>query len=177
MRNPARTRFTLLVGAALALAACASDASDQPAAGEPAAPSATGPGTAPDATAILEELYPGRGEPPTQLVVTDLTEGDGVAVGAGQRAVVQYWGLRWSDGGTFDSSWSRGQPFTFVLGAGQVISGWDIGVEGMRVGGRRVLVVPPAFAYGDGGAGNVIGPGETLVFVVDLVDVADAGSS
>jgi peptidylprolyl isomerase len=177
MRDLARTRFALLVGAALALAACASDAGDEPAVGEPSAPSASDPGTAPDALAILESLYPGRGAPPTELVVTDLTEGEGAAVGAGQRAVVQYWGLRWSDGGTFDSSWSRGQPFTFALGVGQVISGWDIGIEGMRVGGRRVLVIPPGFAYGDRGAGNVIGPGETLVFVVDLVDVADAGSS
>jgi peptidylprolyl isomerase len=168
MRNPAR--ISLLVGAALALAACASDTADDGASGEPSAPAASDTGTAPDATAILEALYPDRDEPPTELVVTDLIEGEGAVVSAGQRAVVQYWGLRWSDGGTFDSSWSRGQPFTFALGAGQVITGWDVGVDGMRVGGRRVLVIPPGLAYGDRGAGNVIGPGETLVFIVDLVD-------
>jgi peptidylprolyl isomerase len=168
LRHP--LRVSLLVGAALALTACASDQGDEPAAGEPAAPAASGAATAPDANAILDALYPERGEPPGELVITDLTEGDGPAVSAGQRAVVQYWGLRWSDGGTFDSSWSRGQPFTFALGAGQVITGWDVGVDGMRVGGRRVLVIPPGLAYGDRGAGNVIGPGETLVFIVDLVD-------
>jgi peptidylprolyl isomerase len=168
MRHPAR--ISLLVGAALALAACASDAGDDTAGGEPSAPAASDTGAAPDATAILDALYPERGEPPVELVITDLTEGDGAVVSAGQRAVVQYWGLRWSDGGTFDSSWSRGQPFTFALGAGQVITGWDVGVDGMRVGGRRVLVIPPGLAYGERGAGNVIGPGETLVFIVDLVD-------
>lgn len=169
MRPIARTPFSLLLGAALALAACGSDAGDEPAAGEASAPSPTDTSAAPDAIGILESLYPGRGEPPTELVITDIAEGDGDAVEPGQRAVVQYWGVRWSDGGTFDSSWSRGQPFAFVLGAGQVISGWDLGVDGMRVGGRRVLVIPPGLAYGDRGAGNVIGPGETLVFVVDLV--------
>jgi peptidylprolyl isomerase len=167
MRTIARTPFTLLLGATLALTACASG--DDAPAGEPATPSPTDTSAAPDAIGILESLYPGRGEPPTELVITDLTEGAGAAVEPGQRAVVQYWGVRWSDGGTFDSSWSRGQPFAFVLGAGQVISGWDLGVDGMRIGGRRVLVIPPGLAYGDRGAGNVIGPGETLVFVVDLV--------
>jgi peptidylprolyl isomerase len=169
MRPIARTPFALLLGAALTLAACGSDPGDEPAAGETVTPSPTDTSAAPDALAILESLYPGRGEPPTELVITDLTEGDGAVVAPGQRAVVQYWGVRWSDGGTFDSSWSRGQPFAFVLGAGQVISGWDLGVDGMRIGGRRVLVIPPGLAYGDRGAGNVIGPGETLVFVVDLV--------
>lgn len=170
MRDLVRTPLSLLVGAALALAACASDAADQPASGEPAPAPGSGAGAAPDALAILESLYPDRAEPPTELVITDLTEGDGATATAGQAAVVQYWGLRWSDGGTFDASWTRGQPFTFALGTGQVISGWDLGVEGMRVGGRRVLVIPPDLAYGDRGAGNVIGPGETLVFIVDLVD-------
>jgi peptidylprolyl isomerase len=168
LRHPAR--ISLLVGAALALAACASDAGDEPASGEPAAPATSDAMTAPDALAILDSLYPERGEPPVELVITDLTEGDGAVATAGRSAVVQYWGLRWSDAGTFDSSWSRGQPFTFALGAGQVITGWDVGVDGMRVGGRRVLVIPPGLAYGDRGAGNVIGPGETLVFIVDLVD-------
>lgn len=169
MRDRTRTHVTLLVGAALALTACGSDASDEPA-GEPAAPPATNAGVAPDAVAILDALYPERGNPPTELVVVDLTDGDGAAATAGDAVVVQYWGLRWSDAGTFDASWTRGQPFTFTLGAGQVIQGWDVGVAGMQVGGRRVLVIPPGLAYGDRGAGGVIGPGETLVFIVDLVD-------
>ena len=170
MRDRTRTHLTLLVGAALALSACGSETTDEPA-GDPATPSAPDAATAPDAPAILAELYPERAEPPAELVITDLVEGDGPAIAAGQAAVVQYWGLRWSDGGTFDASWTRGQPFTFALGTGQVIAGWDLGVDGMQVGGRRVLVIPPGLAYGDRGAGNVIGPGETLVFVVDLVGV------
>lgn len=165
-------RTVLLGAAALLLSACASDAGEEPAVSEPSAPSASQPGEQPDAPAILADLYPDRGEPPTELVITDLVEGDGATIAAGQGAVVQYWGLRWSDGGTFDASWTRGEPFAFTLGAGRVIAGWEQGVEGMRVGGRRLLVIPPALAYGDRGAGDVIGPGETLVFVVDLLDVA-----
>ena len=170
MRELVRTPLTLFVGAALTLAACGSDATDQPMSGDPAPAPGSDTSAVPDALAILESLYPERAEPPTELVVTDLTEGDGAAATAGQAVVVQYWGLRWSDAGTFDASWTRGQPFTFTLGIGQVIAGWDLGVEGMRVGGRRVLVIPPDLAYGQSGAGNVIGPGETLVFIVDLVD-------
>jgi peptidylprolyl isomerase len=161
----------LLIGTALVLTACGSDRDDEASgSAEGTPPVAAATGTAPDVTAILEALHPDRAEPPTELLVTDLVEGDGRAISAGEGAVVQYSGVRWSDGGTFDSSWTRGQPFTFVLGAGQVISGWDLGVDGMRIGGRRVLTIPPALAYGDRGAGNVIGPGETLVFVVDLID-------
>ena len=144
---------------------------DEPAATEPAAPAASDAGAPPDALAILEALHPDRGEPPLELGITDLVEGAGAQVTAGDRVTVHYWGLRWSDGGTFDSSWSRGQPFVFQLGARQVITGWDLGVDGMRVGGRRVLVIPSALAYGDRAVSNVIGPGETLVFVVDLVGV------
>jgi peptidylprolyl isomerase len=128
-------------------------------------------GSAPDATAILDAVHPDRGEPPTELGIVDLVVGSGDPVGAGDRVVVQYHGLRWSDGGTFDASWTRGQPFSFLLSSGQVIPGWDLGVAGMQLGGRRVLTIPPALAYGDRGAGGVIGPGETLVFIVDLVEV------
>lgn len=171
MREHGHARLAVLLGTALVLAACASDAGDEPTGGADApSPSASTAGVQPDATAILDAVHPDRGEPPTELQIVDLVEGDGATVTAGDGAVVQYWGLRWSDGGTFDASWTRGQPFTFALGAGQVISGWDLGVEGMRVGGRRVLTIPPGLAYGDRGAGNVIGPGETLVFIVDLVD-------
>jgi len=166
------SRAVLLAVTVLMLSACATDAAEESTVTEPSAPSASQPGGQPDAPAILASLYPDRTEPPIELVITDLVEGDGAAITAGEGAVMQYWGLRWSDGGTFDASWTRGQPFTFQLGVGQVITGWDRGVEGMRVGGRRVLVIPPSLAYGDRGAGDVIGPGETLVFVVDLVDIA-----
>jgi peptidylprolyl isomerase len=80
-------------------------------------------------------------------------------------------GVAHSNGEEFDASYNRGEPLSFRLGVGQVISGWDAGIEGMRVGGRRQLVIPPHLAYGDAGAGSAIAPGETLIFVVDLVDV------
>jgi len=161
----------LMVGTVLVFTACGSErAEEAPGGSEGSPPAASATGAAPDVGAILEAVHPDRSVPPAGLVVTDLVEGGGRVIVAGDRAVVQYSGVRWSDGGSFDSSWTRGQPFEFVLGAGQVISGWDLGVDGMRVGGRRVLTIPPALAYGDRGAGNVIGPGETLVFVVDLVD-------
>jgi peptidylprolyl isomerase len=110
--------------------------------------------------------------PPAELVVEDLTVGDGAEATAGTRVDVHYVGVSWSTGRQFDASWDRGQTFGFGLGAGQVISGWDQGVQGMRVGGRRRLTIPPHLGYGDRGAGGVIAPGETLVFVVDLLDVA-----
>lgn len=112
-----------------------------------------------------------EGPPPADLVIEDLTVGDGPQADAGQNAVVHYVGVSHSTGKEFDSSWNRGEPFEFSLGAGQVISGWDRGVVGMRVGGRRKLTIPPHLGYGDRGAGGVIKPGETLVFVVDLVGV------
>src|SRR3954465_16021595 len=110
-------------------------------------------------------------EPPADLVVTDLSEGDGPEATAGTTVPVHYVGVAHSTGEEFDASYNRGEPLRFRLGVGQVISGWDQGVQGMKVGGRRRLVIPPHLAYGDRGAGGVIGPGETLIFVVDLVDV------
>jgi peptidylprolyl isomerase len=110
-------------------------------------------------------------EPPTDLVVTDITAGDGAEATAGSTVEVHYVGVAHSTGEEFDASYNRGQPLSFRLGAGQVISGWDQGVAGMKVGGRRQLVIPPHLGYGDRGAGAVIAPGETLIFVVDLVDV------
>ena len=110
-------------------------------------------------------------EPPTDLVVTDITEGEGAEATSGSTVQVHYVGVTHSTGEEFDASYNRGQPLSFRLGVGQVISGWDQGVQGMKVGGRRRLVIPPHLAYGDRGAGGVIQPGETLIFVVDLVDV------
>jgi peptidylprolyl isomerase len=111
-------------------------------------------------------------EPPTDLVVTDITAGDGAEATAGSTVEVHYVGVAHSTGEEFDASYNRGQPLSFRLGAGQVISGWDQGVAGMKVGGRRQLVIPPHLGYGDRGAGAVIAPGETLIFVVDLLGVA-----
>lgn len=109
-----------------------------------------------------------EGAPPTDLVVEDLIPGDGATATAGMQVTVDYAGVNWSDGFEFDASWDRNDTFTFKLGAGQVIAGWDQGVQGMRVGGRRRITIPPDMAYGSRGAGGVIGPDETLIFVVDL---------
>jgi len=109
--------------------------------------------------------------PPDDLEVTDLTTGDGADAVSGKTVDVHYVGVTHSSGEEFDASYDRGQPLSFRLGVGQVISGWDQGVAGMKVGGRRKLVIPPHLAYGDRGAGGVIEPGETLIFVVDLIDV------
>ena len=109
--------------------------------------------------------------PPSELQVEDLTEGGGDEATAGRTVSVHYVGVAHSTGEEFDASYTRGEPLSFRLGAGQVISGWDQGVQGMKVGGRRKLVIPPHLAYGDRGAGGVIAPGETLIFVVDLLAV------
>jgi peptidylprolyl isomerase len=108
---------------------------------------------------------------PDDLVVEDLVVGTGAEATAGVTAVVHYVGVAYSTGEEFDASWNRGTPFQFPLGAGRVIAGWDRGVQGMRVGGRRRLVVPAHLGYGSQGAGSAIAPGETLIFVVDLIGV------
>ena len=109
-----------------------------------------------------------KGDPPTSLVKKDLVVGHGPAIKPGQLATVQYVGVSWSTGKEFDASWNRGQPFSFPVGQQQVISGWDQGVPGMKVGGRRELVIPPDMGYGPQGSPPAIAPNETLVFVVDL---------
>jgi peptidylprolyl isomerase len=109
--------------------------------------------------------------PSYQLEIEDLVVGDGDEAVAGMMVDVHYVGVSWSTGQQFDASWDRGQTFPFALGKGQVIQGWDQGVAGMRVGGRRRITIPPMLAYGKRGAGGVIGPDETLVFVVDLIGV------
>ena len=114
--------------------------------------------------------FPG-GEPPTELEITDITVGDGDEATVGSTPLVHYVGVAFSTGEEFDASYNRGTPLQFRLGVGQVISGWDQGVQGMKVGGRRQLVIPPHLGYGDRGAGGVIKPGETLIFVVDLLGV------
>jgi peptidylprolyl isomerase len=111
-------------------------------------------------------------QPPSyQLELEDLVVGEGEEAAAGHVVEVHYVGVSWSTGAQFDASWDRGDTFKFGLGKGQVIAGWDQGVAGMRVGGRRRITIPPLLGYGKRGAGGVIGPDETLVFVVDLVGV------
>ena len=111
-------------------------------------------------------------QPPSyQLELEDIVEGDGEEAVAGRIVEVHYVGVSWKTGRQFDASWDRGDTFKFGLGKGQVIKGWDEGVAGMKVGGRRRITIPPNLAYGKRGAGGVIGPDETLVFVVHLIGV------
>jgi peptidylprolyl isomerase len=112
-----------------------------------------------------------KGAPPKKLEVKDLEKGDGSEAKAGDEVTVQYVGVDYKNGKEFDASWDRGEPFSFQLGAGMVIPGWDKGVEGMKVGGRRELIIPPELAYGSQGAPPAIRPNETLIFVIDLVGV------
>lgn len=109
------------------------------------------------------------GPPPKKLEVKELTEGNGPEAKAGDKVTVQYVGVGYKSGTQFDSSWDRGEPFTFKLGVGEVIPGWDQGLEGMKVGSRRELIVPPKLAYGAAGYPPVVAPNATLVFVIDLL--------
>lgn len=124
---------------------------------------------------MTEETKPAvsipEGPPPSDLTIEDLREGTGAAATPGSTVSVHYVGVSWSNGKQFDSSWDRREHFSFPLGGGHVIAGWDQGVAGMREGGRRRLTVPPHLGYGASGAGGVIKGNETLVFVVDLVTV------
>ena len=112
-----------------------------------------------------------EGSPSDQLELEDITVGEGEEAKSGSLVEVHYVGVSWKSGKQFDASWDRGDTFKFGLGKGQVIRGWDEGVQGMKVGGRRKITIPPDMAYGKRGAGGVIGPDETLVFVVDLLGV------
>src|SRR3546814_12046572 len=115
-------------------------------------------------------VYVPAGEaPPAELGTEDIEVGDGAEATSGSQVEVHYVGVSWRTRKQFDASWDRGDTFSFGLGAGQVITGWDAGVQGMKVGGRRRIVIPPAKAYGSQGAGSFIGPDATLVFVVDLL--------
>ncbi len=125
-------------------------------------------------TAPAEKTKPAvtvpKGAPPKKLVIKEIEKGSGPTAEAGDEVTVQYVGVGYDSKEEFDSSWSRNEPFTFGLGAGQVISGWDQGVKGMKVGGRRELIIPPNLAYGSTGTGS-IAPNETLIFVIDLLAV------
>jgi peptidylprolyl isomerase len=163
---------TLFALAAVLLGAgCGSDDDfDTPGADEPSR-------TAAEARATLEDLSvkpvieKPSGSPPRRLVKENIVTGNGRAATTGDRVTVHYVGVSFSTGKEFDASWNTGRPFSFRLGAGHVIPGWDKGIVGMRVGGRRKLTIPPELAYGAEGAPPDIAPNETLVFVVDLLRV------
>lgn len=114
--------------------------------------------------------FPGE-EPPSELQIEDIVVGEGTEATAGRGISAHYVGVSWSTGEEFDASWNRESTLDFTVGVGQVIQGWDQGLLGMRVGGRRRIVIPPHLGYGDRGAGSAIAGGETLIFVVDLMGV------
>jgi peptidylprolyl isomerase len=159
---PKRLILLALACVPLAVAGCGSDK-------ETAATPTPEPASTPVPT--KPEITVPKGKAPKKLVVKDLKEGTGPVAENGSNVQVQYVGVSFANGRQFDASWDRGEPFAFQLGAGQVIPGWDQGVAGMKVGGRRQLVIPPGLAYGKQGSPPAIGPNETLVFVVDLVGV------
>ncbi|KND51862.1 MAG: FK506-binding protein 2 [Parcubacteria bacterium C7867-001] len=124
----------------------------------------------PEGTTTTMDQASTQGSLPTTLTATDVAVGTGAEAKAGDTVTVNYVG-QLPDGTIFDASQNHGQPFSFTLGAGQVIKGWDLGVAGMKVGGKRQLIIPPDMAYGSQGAGGVIPPNATLIFAVELVDV------
>jgi len=158
-----RALLALLAAALIAIAGCGSD-SEEPASKATPEASATPARTKPEVTVPA-------GKPPKKLVIKDIEKGTGATAEPGKNVTVQYVGVSALNGRQFDASWDRGEPFSFQLGSGGVIQGWDEGVKGMKVGGRRQLVIPPDLAYGPDGSPPTIGPNETLVFVIDLLSV------
>jgi peptidylprolyl isomerase len=163
---PLPRRLTLLAlacAAVLAVAGCGSD-SEKPA-------STSTPEAASTPIPTKPEVTVPKGKAPKKLQIKDLKKGTGATAEPGKTVSVQYVGVSYLNGRQFDASWDRGEPFSFQLGAGSVIQGWDEGVAGMKVGGRRQLVIPPDLAYGAQGSPPTIGPNEPLVFVIDLLSV------
>lgn len=169
---PRMRRLLLIIGACLALAVAGCGSSSSTTSSETAASTSTEESTAAKETESTKKTKPKvtvpKGAPPKKLEVKDLEEGSGATAKSGDRVSVNYVGVNYKTGKEFDASWDRGEPFTFTLGAGEVIPGWDQGVAGMKVGGRRELIIPPELGYGPAGAPPAIPPNETLVFVVDL---------
>ncbi|MFB6841042.1 FKBP-type peptidyl-prolyl cis-trans isomerase [Streptomyces sp. NPDC056361] len=118
------------------------------------------------------EIVVPEGDAPTELTFRDLVVGDGLEAKPGRVVQVHYVGVTFESGKEFDASWDRGQPFKFAIGGGRVIKGWDRGVRGMKVGGRREIIIPPRLGYGNQSPSSLIPAGSTLVFVVDLLSVA-----
>lgn len=181
--------IALLAAAAAGLGACGDGKSDTASTTAESAAAAPAPATATSTTTtsaktsgsldISKDLSSKpkipkpSGDPPAKLVVQDIVAGKGRAAKAGDNVVVHYVGALYNTGEQFDASWDSGSPFAFALGQGGVIAGWDQGVEGMKIGGRRLLIIPPDLAYGAQGHGS-IGPNETLVFVIDLLNATPA---
>lgn len=166
----------LLAALALVVAGCGDDEEKASTDVPTVAPTETGSEqAAPELPKELEskpKVKVPSGPPPKELKTRDIVKGKGQVVKSGDAVTMQYVGVLYKNGKQFDASWDAGQPFQFTLGAGEVIPGWDEGIAGMRVGGRRELIIPPDLAYGEQGAPPDIGPNETLVFVVDLVSKA-----
>jgi peptidylprolyl isomerase len=174
--------LVVLTASAVGLAACSSSSSSSSTTGTTTQATST-PSTSTVVTAPVQVPSPAGtagakptvvvppGAPPAQLEVKDLIVGTGPAAKAGDKVTVQYVGVAYSSKKQFDASWDRGQPFSFALGEGQVISGWDDGVLGMRVGGRRELIIPPNLAYGANSPSAAIAANDTLIFIVDLVKI------
>ena len=182
-----RTTALVSVVSALAVAGCGgsgnANSTSSTAAGPTSTPSA--PGTTPTPSGAAGQLgskprvtVP-SGKPPTKLVIRDLVQGTGAAARAGDTVSVHYVGVSMVNRKQFDASWDRNEPFTFQLGGGMVIPAWDQGVVGMKVNGRRELIVPPDLGYGAQGQPPAIAPNDTLVFVIDLLRVqpGSAGSN
>lgn len=146
------------------------DDSTSTAAGDTAA-SGNAEASAPEKQKSKPKVTVPDGPPPTKLVEKELEPGSGAEAKSGDQVTVQYVGVNYKSGDEFDASWDRGEPFTFTLGTGGVIAGWDQGVEGMKVGGRRELIIPPELGYGPEGSAGAIPPNETLIFVIDLLAV------
>jgi peptidylprolyl isomerase len=172
-------KYLLIIGTclALAVAGCGSDSSSNSSSSseETTASKGESAGSAKEAGEAAKKktkpkVVPPKGPAPKKLVIKDLEEGTGPAAKPGDEVTVQYVGVGYESGKEFDSSWSRNEPFTFTLGAGQLIKGWEEGLKGMKVGGRRELITPPDYAYGSQGSGS-IAPNATLVFVIDLEGV------
>ena len=176
---PRRTLLALLCSLAVALTACGGSDSSSPASG------AADAGPTPTAAETVKALADGiskdleakpqlaipAGGTPAKLTIVDVVPGSGRKVKTGDAVEVQYVGSSWSTGSEFDTSWGNGQPFSFTLGHGEVIKGWDQGVVGMKPGGRRLLVIPPALGYGAQGSPPKIAANETLAFAIDLVAI------
>ena len=183
--KPRPLLLMLLITAALALAACGDDeaktdpSTAAPSGGTPAATTETATETEPapaeggDPKDLKKKprVDVPKGDPPSKLVTEDIVKGKGKAAKKGDNVEMQYVGVLYDGGEQFDASWDNGQPFPFELGAGNVIKGWDQGIVGMKVGGRRKLIIPPDLAYGPQGQPPTIPPDATLVFVVDLLKV------
>jgi peptidylprolyl isomerase len=174
-RHMSRRPLALTLTAALALVAagCGSsnDKTSSTSSAAPAQSTSTAATPAPAKARPKPKVKVPSGKPPKKLVIKDLIPGTGQAAKAGDPITVNYIGVDFANGKPFDNSYDRGQPFPFQLGGGQVIPGWDRGLVGMKVGGRRELVIPPSLAYGPQGQPPVIKPNETLVFVVDLLSI------